>query len=252
MVEVKQSQAEQFKISKTIKDDKSSKLSQYQDLILGKRGFGNLIKYELITTLISGIPGALGLFLRSKLYPKIFSAVGRNVVFGTNVVFRHPHKIKIGDNVIIDDNCLLDAKGSSNNGITIGNNVFLGRNSILSCKDGDIELHDHANIGFNCEIFSSSKVVLEEYALLAAYCYVVGGGNYNLEKTGKPISEQPIFEDKGVLLEKNCWLGARVTVLDGVKIGHDSAIGSGALVNSEIPPFSIAVGTPAKVVKIRE
>lgn len=252
MIETKQSQAEQFKIGKTIKDQKSSKLGQYQELVLGKKGFGSLIKFELVTTFFSWVPGALGLLLRSKFYPLILGEVGRNVIFGTNVVFRHPHKIKIGDNVIIDDNCLLDAKGASNRGIRIGNNVFLGRNTILSCKDGDIELHDRVNIGFNCEIFSSSRVVLEEYALLAAYCYVVGGGNYSLEKTGKPISEQPIFEDKGVVLEKNCWLGARVTVLDGVKIGHDSAIGSAALVNSEIPPFSIAVGIPAKVVKIRE
>ena len=71
MVETKQSQAGQFKIAKTVKDEKSSKLDLYQNLILGKNGFGNLIKYELITTLISGIPGAFGLFLRSKLFPKM-------------------------------------------------------------------------------------------------------------------------------------------------------------------------------------
>jgi acetyltransferase-like isoleucine patch superfamily enzyme len=50
---------------------------------------------------------------------------------------RHPHKI-IGDNVVIDDLCCLDAKGTDNRGITIGNGVFVGRNTILSCKNGDI------------------------------------------------------------------------------------------------------------------
>ncbi len=114
-----------------------------------------------------------------------------------------------------------------------------------------IILKDNVNIGFNCEIFSSSRVVLEDYSLIAAYCYIVGGGNYSLEKTGLPIVEQPIFENKGIVLEKNCWLGARVTVLDGSKIGHDSAVGACSLVNSELPPFSIAVGTPAKVLKNR-
>jgi acetyltransferase-like isoleucine patch superfamily enzyme len=252
MTQAEQSQAKKFKIGRTIEDGKSSKLAQYQELVLGQQGLLRLIKYELVVALISWLPGAAGLLLRSKLYPRIFGRVGRNVVFGTNVVFRHPHKIEIGDNVIIDDNCLLDAKGAENSGIRIGSGVYLGRNTILSCKDGDIEIGDHANIGFNCEIFSSSKVVLEEYALLAAYCYVVGGGNYDLKNTGLPIAQQPIFEKKGVTIEKNCWLGARVTVLDGVNIGHDSAVGSGALVNSEIAPFSIAVGVPAKVVKSRE
>ena len=73
-------------------------------------------------------------------------------------MLRHPHKIRIGDNVVIDDNCLIDAKGDANRGITIGSGVFVGRNTILSCKNGDIELGDGANVGFNCEIFSASRV----------------------------------------------------------------------------------------------
>ncbi len=72
----------------------------------------------------------------------LLGSCGRNVVFGQNVVLRHPHKIHIGDNVVIDDNCLLDAKGEGNDGIRIGSGVFIGRNTILSCKDGDIDLED--------------------------------------------------------------------------------------------------------------
>ncbi len=79
---------------------------------------------------------------------------------GRTSSLRHPHKIHIGSNVVVDDHCLLDAKGSSNRGIRIGNGVFIGRNTILSCKNGDIELGDDANIGFNCEIFSASRVTV--------------------------------------------------------------------------------------------
>ena len=92
--------------------------------------------------LCAWVPGALGLFLRSKLYPLLLGRVGRNVVFGANVTLRHPHKIHIGDNVVIDDHCCLDAKGTDNRGITIGNGVFVGRNTILSCKNGDIVIDD--------------------------------------------------------------------------------------------------------------
>ncbi len=240
-----------FKVDHLLQEGGQSKMQKYISLFIGSGGVPALIKYELIMLFSSWVPGALGFLLRSKLYPLLLGSVGRNVVFGRNITLRYPGKIRIGDNCIIDDNCMLDAKGESNRGITVGNGAYIGRNTILSCKDGDIELRDNVNIGFNCEIFSSSRVVLEEYALLAAYCYVVGGGNYEQKITGQPISQQPLFDGKGIVLGKNCWLGARVTVLDGVRIGNDSIVGACSLVDSDTPPFSVSVGTPARAVRQR-
>ena len=107
---------------------------------------------------VLGLILALGLWLRQVFYPLLLKRCGRNVAFGTNVVLRHPHKIEIDDNVIIDDNCLLDAKGRTNAGIHIGAGTYIGRNSILSCKNGDIVLGRNVNIGFNCDVFSGSRV----------------------------------------------------------------------------------------------
>ena len=123
---------------------------KYSALIVGQPGWAALIKHELVLLLSQAVPGALGLALRQTLYPLLLGACGRGVVFGQNVVLRHPRKIRIGDNVVIDDHCLLDAKGDTNRGIDIGNGVFVGRNTILSCKNGDIEIADGANVGFNC------------------------------------------------------------------------------------------------------
>ena len=53
--------------------------------------------------------------------------------------------------------------------------MFVGRNTILSCKNGDIIIDDLANIGFNCEIFSASRVRVGKSILMAAYTYLVGG-----------------------------------------------------------------------------
>src|SRR5712691_241419 len=105
---------------------------KYASLVVGKTDLGSLLKYELIVTLTQSCPGALGLALRKMLYPALLGSCGRNVVFGQNVVLRHPHKIHLGDNVVIDDNCLIDAKGETNAGIRIGSGVFIGRNSILT------------------------------------------------------------------------------------------------------------------------
>ena len=156
-------------IQRELFDENKSNVAKYRDLVIGRPGLGPLVGYELVMMLTSWVPGALGLFLRSKLYPMILGSVGRKVVFGVNVTIRHPHKIHIGDSVVIDDQCCLDAKGTDNKGITIGTGVFVGRNTILSCKNGDIIIDDHANLGFNCEIFSASRVRVGKSILMAAY-----------------------------------------------------------------------------------
>ncbi len=242
----------EFKIQQSVSGIQKSKLDRYKELIIGSYNTSDLIKYELIILLCAWIPGALGIFLRSKLYPLILGKCGRGVIFGSNMVLRHPKKISIGDNAIIDDNVMIDAKGLDNAGIILENEVFIGRNSILSCKGGDIILRERVNIGFNCEVYSSSKVEIGADTLLAAYTYIVGGGSYNLDRKDIPISKQPDFEGKGgIFIEHGNWIGAHCVILDGVRIGTGSVIAAGAVVNKEIPQMSIAAGIPAKVIKER-
>jgi acetyltransferase-like isoleucine patch superfamily enzyme len=224
--------------------------AKYEAMVVGRPGLGALLRHELVVLVAQARAGAAGLVLRKALYPLLLGACGRNVVFGQNVVLRHPHKIRIGDNVVIDDNCLLDAKGETNSGISIGNRVFIGRNSILSCKNGDITLDDGANIGFNCEIFSASHVRIGAQTLLAAYCYVVGGDHEHADPT-RPILEQG-RSSKGVAVGSGAWLGADVKVLDGTTIGDGAIVGAGAVVRGDVPAMAVAVGMPARVVGRRD
>src|SRR5260221_2195027 len=236
-------------IQTALQDTKSSSLSKYQDLVVGSRSLGRLILYECVVLFTSWVPGALGLVLRRVTYPWMLGSVGRNVTFGQGVVVRHPHKVHLGDDVVVDDLVLLDAKGTTNSGIRVGNGVFLGRGTILSCKDGDITLGDHVNIGFHSEIFSGSSVSVGRHGLLAAYTYLVGGG-HEFDRTDLAVLEQP-RSSKGIALGDNLWLGARATVLDGVRIGNDWVVGAGAVVTGDLPDGAVAVGTPAKVVRTR-
>lgn len=222
---------------------------KYAALIVGKPGLGPLLKYEMVVMLSQSVPGALGLALRQSLYPLLLGACGRNVVFGQNVVLRHPHKIHIGDNVVVDDNCLVDAKGESNAGIRIGNGVFIGRNTILSCKNGNIDLADGANIGFNCEIFSASRVRIGRNALVAAYCYLIGG-DHDFSDASRPVLDQA-RKSAGITVGDGAWLGAGAKLLDGVDIGANAVIGAGAVVRDSVPERATAVGVPARVVGTR-
>jgi acetyltransferase-like isoleucine patch superfamily enzyme len=248
------SEKKNYKIQDSLSGKKTSnsKLKRYQELVIGTGNLMELIKYELIVLFTSWIPGALGLFLRSKLYPYLVGEVGKNVVFGCNTVLRHPHKIKIGNNVVIDDNVLLDAKGEKNKGITLKDGVFVGRNSILSCKDGDIELDENANIGFNCEILSTNTVKVGKNSLVAAYSYIIGGGNYGLG-VHAPINQQYDYQGKGgVELEEDVWVGAHCVILDGVTVGQGSVLAAGAVVTKTIEPMSVTAGIPATIIKKRE
>ena len=222
---------------------------KYASLVVGRPGLAALVKHELVVMISQSCPGALGLVLRHTLYPLLLGSCGRNVVFGHNVVLRHPHKIHIGSNVVVDDNCLLDAKGSSNRGIRIGNGVFIGRNTILSCKNGDIEIADGANIGFNCELFSASSVSVGQNALLAAYSYVIGG-DHDFSDPSKSVLEQS-RTSAGVTIGAGVWMGAGAKILDGVTVGEHAIVGAGAVVREDVAPRAIAVGIPARVVSMR-
>jgi acetyltransferase-like isoleucine patch superfamily enzyme len=227
----------------------TSAREKYALLVIGKSDLGSLLKYELIVTLTQGCPGALGLALRKTLYPSLLGSCGRNVVFGQNVVLRHPHKIHVGDDVVIDDNCLIDAKGESNTGIRIGSGVFVGRNSILSCKNGDIELANGANVGFNCEIFSASRVRIGANVLMAAYSYVIGG-DHDFSDASRPVLEQS-RRSAGVSIGDGAWIGAGAKILDGVTVGEGAIIGAGAVVREDVAARAVAVGIPARVVSTR-
>jgi acetyltransferase-like isoleucine patch superfamily enzyme len=231
-------------------DSRQSAREKYAALVVGRPGWGALLQHELITLLAQSVPGALGFALRKTFYPALLGACGRNVVFGQNVVLRHPGKIRIGDNVVIDDNCLIDAKGDSNAGITIGSNVFIGRNTILSCKNGDIIVDEGANIGFNCELFSASRVRVGKGTLLAAYCYLIGG-DHDFSDPSVSVLDQK-RTSAGVDVGAGAWLGAGAKVLDGVRIGDRAVVGAGAVVRHSVEDGAIAAGVPAKVIGQRD
>jgi acetyltransferase-like isoleucine patch superfamily enzyme len=227
----------------------TSSRAKYAALVIGRPGLAALLQYEFVVLLAQARAGALGLVLRKALYPLLLGSCGENVVFGQNVVLRHPHKIHIGRNVVIDDHCLIDAKGETNRGIRIGDGVFIGRNTILSCKNGDIELADGANIGFNCEVFSASRVTIGKGVLMAAYSYVIGG-DHDFSDPSRPVLEQS-RTSAGVTIGDGAWIGAGANILDGVTIGDGAVIGAGAVVRENVPASAIAVGIPARVVGSR-
>ena len=115
-----------------------------------------------------------------------------------------------------------------------------------------IEIGENCSINHN-NIFQAGKkkgrIILGNNVLTAADCMYVAY-SHNWEDSNTPIMYQDCF-DGDVIIEDDVWLGHAVTVCAGVTIGKGSVIGAGSVVNKDIPPYSIAAGVPAKVIKKR-
>ena len=229
-----------------VKNQSSGAWASYRSLIYGDQPMGKILLAEVLTFFLGGLPGPAGLFLRSKLYPLLLKSCGKKVIFGRNLTLRHAHKIELGDGVVIDDQAVLDAKGDGNKGIILGERVYVGRNSIVYCKGGDMELGARTNLSSNCVLFSSNDLRVGTGTMIAAYCYLLSGGEYD-PKSGVPYADQNGMETKGpCIIGDNCWLGARVTILDGTNLGANSVVAASAVVKGSHPSESRIGGIPAK------
>lgn len=239
-------------LRQVLRDARVSPMQKYMALTVGPGSIWRLLRYEVLTGLLGASPGAVGLLLRQKLYPRMLGRMGRGGVIGKNVTIRHPHRIHLGDRVIIDDGCVLDAKGEHDAGIVIGDDTILGRNTILSCKGGAIHLGRAVNISVNCTLISETMLTVGDKALVAGHGYFIAGGNHGFGRTDIPVCDQAYLQKGGVHIEKHCWIGAAATVLDGVSIGRDAIVAAGAVVNRDVGAYDIVGGVPARLIRHRQ
>jgi acetyltransferase-like isoleucine patch superfamily enzyme len=241
----------QFRFHTLNEDSKRSFFEKYQDLVIGQRKISALLKYELITLLFGHVPGALGLALRYLFYPLLFQYVGEKVFFGHHITLRSPHRIHIGNNVAIEDYAMLAIQGIGDEKITIGDSVLIGKGAIVKARASSIHIKDNVSLGFDCRIASTSEVSIGSHCLFGARCYI-GGAQHSFDRTDIPITRQPINSKGGVRIEDDVWLGVHVVVNDGIRIGKGAVVGAGSVVTRDLPPYAIAAGVPAKVIRKRK
>ncbi|HSM56861.1 MAG TPA: acyltransferase [Candidatus Sulfomarinibacteraceae bacterium] len=235
-----------------VTDEKLSPVQRYQDLFVGSRSLPELILYELLTASLQSLPGALGIFLRGACYRLLFRRCGSKLLIGRNVTIRVPRRIELGNGTIIDDNAVLDAKGHPQKSfIRCGHTVEISRNAILSCKqNGCITLGNFVSIGRNVLLSARAPLQIGDNCSIGPYACILASG-HDWQDTERPI----LLQDRAVgpiSIGKNVWIGAHVTIMDGVTIGDNSIIGVGSVVTHDIPAYRIAAGTPARVVRIRD
>ena len=232
-------------------EEKKSTLRKYAELVVGSFSLPGLMKYEMLTSLLGPLPGTVGLLLRKMFYPSLTKDCGRGVIWGRSLSVRHPGKLSIGNRVVIDDYSLLDARGSGEEGVFIGDDVFIGRNVTIQSKVGSISIGKSTNIGQNSVIVAQGGIRIGEMVTIAGGCSISGGA-YKVERDSKSAREHSKYTYGPIRIDNKCRLGMEVMVLDGVHIGEGTIIGAKSLVTKDLPKYCVAAGIPADIKYYRE
>ena len=203
-------------------------------------------KEYILTGILGVIPTPIGNKLRNWVYSLIFHRVGKWVYIQPNVRFIGTSTIEIGDYVRIYNGSYISNRG---NNIRFGHNVSIDHGVDIRAFDregGHITIAEHTYIGPYVCMAGPGFIRIGKDCMIASHSSLYAN-NHVFENSSELIREQPVTT-KGIIIEDDCWLGTGVRVLDGVTIGRGSVIGAGAVVSRDIPPYSIAVGVPAKVI----
>lgn len=155
-----------------------------------------------------------------------FARCGPDCVFEAGVLVFHPERIELGSNVYIGHQAIL--KGYYKNKMRIGDETWIGQQAFLHSAGG-IDIGARVGIGPGVRIITSS---------------------HGEDGRDVPILSSAI-ELAQVVIEDDCDLGVGAIVLPGVHIGKGAQIGAGAVVAEDVPPYCVAVGVPAKVIRER-
>ena len=193
-------------------------------------------------------------FLRGLWYRIWMGSVKGWLLVGNNVRIRYPKYLHVGKQVIIEDGVELNCLAT--NGIQLGDRVSIGKYAIIrpaniyggSIGEG-LVLGNHSNIGPYNYIGCSGKITIGNHVMLAPRVSIYAE-NHLFDHTHITIKEQGV-KRMDVTIEDDCWIASNVVILAGVTIGKGSVVAAGSVVNENIPPYSVAAGVPARVIKSR-
>ncbi len=169
------------------------------------------------------------------------------------VKVKYISNISWGKWVMLHSNVYLSGLGKGQ--LKLGNNVSIGAFSRLIISTtfnrlgAFITIGDNVGIGEFAYLGGAGGLTIEEDCIIGQY-FSCHPENHCFSDTTKPIRLQGVTR-KGIHISKNCWIGAKVTFLDGAFLGEGSVVAAGSVVRGSFPPGSIIGGVPARVLKRR-
>lgn len=173
----------------------------------------------------------------NSLYIRFFRLFYRKYFrnFGKNSCILFPLKISGAQNISIGDNVYIACK------------VWLSAEIISNEDDCELIIGSGTNLGNFNHIYASKKIFIGKKVLTADKVYI-SDNLHCFEDINIPIIDQPLRQLAEVEIGDGSWIGENVCII-GAKIGRNCVIGSNSVVTKDIPDYSVAVGSPAKVIK---
>lgn len=178
----------------------------------------------------------------------------KGLLLGKGVSFLYSHKITFGRFVKLGHRVALQALGGG--GITMGDNVSIGDygklvvSTTLNHPGKHIRIGDRVGIGEFAYLGGAGGLTIGDDCIIGQY-FSCHPENHHFGQTDELIRLQGVNR-KGVSVGNDCWIGSKVTLLDGVAIGAHSVISAGAVVTKSFPAYSVLAGVPARVIKVRK
>ena len=193
------------------------------------------------------------MMLRGKFFSICYRPINNSVFIGKNVKVREKRFLQIGEKTKIHDKVYIDAL--STDGVIIGNNVVLGRNTRIECT-GSLEkigkglsIGDRSTFGNDCYFGSAGGIKIGSDVIAGQYIRF-HSENHNYSNLKVLIREQGVTH-KGIIIGNNCWIGSGAVFLDGAELGDGCVVAANAVVTRRFDANSVIGGVPAIIIKKR-
>ncbi len=189
-----------------------------------------------------------------KIPVKKFMCFLRGIKSGTNTYIsfkaglKKPGQITLGTNVVVEKYARLECVGKTAE-MNIGEATFIRPYGYIKADGSKVRIGKRCTFNDFSLINAVGDVTIGDDVHIASHVVIVSM-NHIFKDPAKPIALQGSSK-VGITIEDDIWIGTSAVILDGVTIGKGSVIAAGAVVTSSIPPYSIAAGVPARVIKKR-
>lgn len=129
----------------------------------------------------------------------------------------------------------------------VGKNIVIKHGAYFG-KGSNIIMGHHSQLGIDCKV--EEDLIIGDYVLMGPDI-IIFSSEHEFSSLQVPIMFQGAKEKKPVIIGNDVWIGARVIIMPGVKIGNHCIIGANSVVTKDIPNYAIVAGSPAKIIKYR-